>query len=31
MTYWAVSDLNPTELREFVALAQNGAPATPTP
>jgi anti-sigma factor RsiW len=31
MAYWAVSDLNPTELREFVALAQNGAPAGPTP
>jgi anti-sigma factor RsiW len=31
MTYWAVSDLNTTELREFVGLAQNGAPATPTP
>ena len=31
MTYWAVSDLNNDELREFVRLIQGGAAPVPTP
>ena len=31
MTYWAVSDLNPPELEEFIRLIQNQGPGTTTP
>jgi anti-sigma factor RsiW len=31
MTYWAVSDLNSSELQEFVRLAQNQVPPTKLP
>jgi anti-sigma factor RsiW len=31
MTYWAVSDLNEGELKEFARLLQNSAPPTPAP